>query len=598
MKRTFLFISLLLSVTLLGGCHDEIEQRIKGLKDDVAALEQRANTLNESINNLSSLISALEKNEHITSIRPWSIGNQSGYQIIFTSGTALTLRNGTDGVSPIIGVSYSEANDAYYWTIQMGKDGAVTWMTTSLGQRVRATGTVPQLKIEDGVWWYSFDGSSWVKTGWGATQGQPGTSVFSGVDTSDPYYVKFELTNGTVFTVPTQQAFDELYAQCDALNEALVGYTELVNSIPSSVFVQSVAAFEEGETSGYRLTMEDGHVWTIRNGYDNRDSVLLSAKKYTDGKSYWVFRSRSTEEYQWLRYKGKMICVTVEDITPHIGVVDSLGQLYFTVAIGNDPAEKMRDSLGNAVCANGKIVEDFFTAVDLSNLYQVVLTMSDGTQVALPRTREHVPSVEVSLRTDFVEAETNYTFQILLFLTDTLATAEPLTSFEQYCDSADIKLEAVCIDDGYAGTIRSIFFTSEPVTGGYKYSLTLDVPFTTGSSSQWYTSHKSRIAIFVSWMDKTIMKVAEFRRAIMPTSVSVSPDHITLEAGQSSTPLSVTYLPATTTETTVTWSSSNTAVATVSANGVITAVAPGVCNISARMGRKTAVCECTVIPAP
>ena len=597
MKRTFLFVSLLLSALLLGGCHEEIEQRIKGLKDDVAALEQRANSLNESIYNLSSLIDALEKNEHITSIKPWSLGDWSGYQVIFTSGTTLTLRNGTDGVAPIVGVSYNESAEAYYWTIQMGEKGAVTWMTNSIGQRVRATGTVPQLKIEDGVWWYSFDGTSWTKAGWGATQGQSGSSVFSSVDTSDPYYVTFTLSNGSKFKIPTQKAVDELNEQCNTLNESLAEYTELVNGISSSIFVQSVAAFEEGQTSGYRITMEDGTVWTIRNGYDNRDSVLLSAKKYTDGKSYWVFRSRSTEEYQWLRYKGEMICVSVEDITPHIGIVDSLGQLYFTVALGDKAAEMMRDSLGQAVCATGKIVEDFFTAVDLSDVRQVVLTLTDGSQVALPRTREHIPSVEVSLRNDYVEAETSYTFQILLFMTDTLATAEPIPTFQQYCDSAGIKLEAICIDDGYAGTIRSVFFSSEPVAGGYKYNLTLDVPFTTGSSSQWYTSFKSRIAIFITWMDKSIMKVVEFRRAILPTSVSVTPDHVTVEAGKTQA-LTATWLPASTTETTISWSSSDTAVATVSADGVITAVAPGVCTITARMGRVNASCECTVTAAP
>ena len=598
MKRTFLFVSLLLSTLLLGGCHEELEQRIKSLKDDVAALEQRANAINESIYNLSALIDALEKNEHITSIKPWTLGKWSGYQVIFTSGTALTLRNGTDGVSPIVGVNYNETYGAYYWTIQMGEDGAVTWMTNSIGQRVRATGTVPQLKIEDGVWWYSFEGTSWTKTGWGATQGQSGSSVFSSVDTSDPYYVRFTLSDGTTFRIPTQKAVDELNEQCNNLNKSLEDYTKLINDTPASIFVKSVTAFEEGPASGYRITLEDGQVLTIRNGYDNRDSVLLSARKYTDGKSYWVFRSRSDQDYQWLRYNGEMICVTVEDVTPHIGIVDSLGQLYFTVAVGAGPAEMMRDTEGKAVCATGQIVEDFFTAVDLPNVHQVVLTMADGTIVTLPRTREHIPSIEVSLRNDYVEAETNYTFQILLFVTDTLATAEAIPTFEQYCDSAGIKLEAICVDDGYAGKIRSVFFSSEPVEGGFKYNLTLDVPFTTGSASQWYTSFKSRVAIFVSWMDKSIMKVAEFRRAILPTAITLTPtpDTHSLAVGGTLT-LAATWLPANATETTVSWSSSNTAIATV-ADGVVTAAAEGSCTITARMGRVTATYDITVIPAP
>jgi len=429
MKRTLLIVSLLLSTLLLGGCHEEIERRILALKEDVATIEQRINSINESIQNLSALVDALEKNEHITSIEPWTIGDWSGYQVIFTSGTVLTLRNGTDGVSPIVGVNYYEAYETYYWTIQMGEKGAVTWMTNSTGQRVRATSMVPQLKIEEGIWWYSFDGSSWNKTGWGPTQGESGTSVFSSIDTSDPYYVTFTLSGGTSFKIPTQKAVDELNQQCNTLNKSIESYTKLIRNIPASTFVKSVVEFEEGETSGCRIILEDGQVLTIRNGYDNRDSVLLSAKKYTDGKSYWVYRSRSTEEYQWLRYQGKMICVTYEDITPHIGVTDSLGQLYFTVAVGDGKPEKMRDKDGKAVCATGQLVEDFFSSADFPDARQVVLTLSDGTKITLPRTREHVPSVTMSLRTDYVEAATSYTYQLLLLLTDTLATQAALPDF-------------------------------------------------------------------------------------------------------------------------------------------------------------------------
>ena len=224
MKRIFLTLSLLLAVLLLGGCHKELDERIKQLKNDLYALEEVVSALNESTANLSSLVSALEKNEHITSIREWSLGEWSGYQIIFTSGTVLTLRNGTDGVSPILGVRYNEDNDGYYWTIQMGEDGTPTWMTNSYGQKVRATGQVPQLKIEDGLWWYSFDGNAWIKTNWGSPQGQSGSAVFSSIDTSDPYYVTFTLANGTRFQIPTQRAVDELNEQCNTLNETMKNY--------------------------------------------------------------------------------------------------------------------------------------------------------------------------------------------------------------------------------------------------------------------------------------------------------------------------------------------------------------------------------------
>ena len=595
MKRTLMIVSLLLSTLLLGGCHEEIERRILALKEDVNTIEQRINTINESIQSLSALVEALEKNEHITSIQPWTLGTWSGYQVTFTSGTVLTLRNGTDGVAPIVGVNYHETYENYYWTIQMGESGAVTWMTNSTGQRVRATSIVPQLKIEDGVWWYSFDGASWNKAGWGPAQGQSGTSVFSSIDTSDPYYVTFTLSNGTSFKIPTQKAVDELNEQCNSLNKSIQSYKKIIQDIPASIFVKSVTEFEENGTTGCRITLEDGQVLTIRNGYDNQDSVLLSAKKYTDGKSYWVYRSRSTEEYQWLRYQGKMICVSYEDITPHIGITDSLGMLYFTVAVGDGQPEMMRDKDGKAVCATGQLVEDFFSAADFSDFRQVTLTLSDGTLVTLPRTREHVPSVSLELRSDYVEAATGYLGQILLTLVDTLATQAALPDFDSYCDSADLHLEVLCLDDGYAQDLRVRDFNAKAVTGGFEYTTTLDIPFTTGSEKEWDTRFKSRIAIFVSWLDKTIMKVAEFRRAIMPTAISL-PATATVQVGKIDR-IYPSWTPSNATETSVTWSSSDPSIATVSSTGFITGVATGSCVITAKSRHLSATCTVTVTPA-
>ena len=597
MKRT-LFILSLLATLLLSACHEDIQLRISDLREDISSVEQQLSRLNENIASLSELLTALDKNDHILSIRPFDFELRSGYQIIFLSGNSLFVYNGTDGISPIVGVRYNDDYEDYYWTIQMGETGTPTWMTDTYGQRVRATGSVPQLKIEEGLWWYSFDGSSWNKCPWGSPQGESGTAVFASVDTSDPYYVTFTLANGTRFQLPTQKAFDELSDQCTKLNETMKKYTDIVNNTDSSIFVKSVAEYEEGGETGYKITLETGEVLTIRNGFNNRDSVLLSAKAYTDGKYYWVYRSHSSEEYQWLRYQGKMICVTLEDVTPHIGITDSVGQLYFTIAVAGGAAEMMRDSSGKAVLATGRIVEDFFTDVDLSDAAKVVLTLSDGKQVALPRVRPHSPAISTSLRSDYVEAGTRYSFQILLSMTDTLDIATELPDYESYLAASGVKVEAIAIDDGYAEEIYAVSFSSAQVAGGYRYSMILDVPFNTGSEGSWNTKLKSRIAIFVTWQNKTIMKVIEFRRAIMPSSISLNKPELTLSVGGTEK-LTATLSPSTTTENDVTWSCDNTAVATVDANtGLVTAVTEGTCTITATTrNRLTATCAVTVQPA-
>lgn len=596
MKRFSILFILLISALLAGACHDDIDQRVEQLKQDVQELEARVNTLNENVNTLAGLVSALEKNDHITSIQPWSLMSMTGYLISFSSGTTLRLRNGTNGVSPIVGVRYNEDYGAYYWTIQLGPDGSTVWMTDATGRRVRATNWVPQLKIEDGVWWYSFDGNNWNKTYWGAAQGLPGEAFFSSVDTSDPYYVTFILADGSRFQLPTQEAFDELNQQCSEINSLFMTYVDLIKQTDSSIFVKSVVEFEEDGVTGSRLTFEDGHVLTIRNGFDDRDSVLLSAKAYTDGKYYWVFRNRSDEEYQWLRYNGEMICVTMENITPYIGITDSLGQLYFTVAYGNGPAEMMRDSKGNPVVATGKLVPDFFSGADVSDPSFVVLTLADGTQVKLPRTRLYTPSMTTSVRTSYVEADKKYTYQLLLFVKDTLQQKAPCADFEEYQRVSGTHIDAIAVDDGYVNDIVLVSMYADTThtakRGIVAYDFIFDVQFTTGPLSQWNTTYPSRYAIFLTWGDKSIMKVVEFTRAILAKAVTLSADKLDLTVGQT-TKLTATVTPSNTTET-VSWKTSDAKIATVSDKGEVKALAPGTCTITATAGRYSATCAVTV----
>ena len=84
------------------------------------------------------------------------------------------------------------------------------------------------------------------------------------------------------------------------------------------------------------------------------------------------------------------------------------------------------------------------------------------------------------------------------------------------------------------------------------------------------------------------------------TSVSLNKNTTTLCVGVNET-LTATVLPANATNPAVTWSSSNTAIATVNASGQITAVAAGTATItvaSAADGTKTATCVVTVNAVP
>jgi pectate lyase len=80
------------------------------------------------------------------------------------------------------------------------------------------------------------------------------------------------------------------------------------------------------------------------------------------------------------------------------------------------------------------------------------------------------------------------------------------------------------------------------------------------------------------------------------TGVTVSPTSSTITSANGTVQLAATVAPSNATNTTVIWSSSNTAVATVSATGLVTGIANGSATITVKTndGAKTATCAITV----
>ena len=94
--------------------------------------------------------------------------------------------------------------------------------------------------------------------------------------------------------------------------------------------------------------------------------------------------------------------------------------------------------------------------------------------------------------------------------------------------------------------------------------------------------------------DKTATCTVTVSKKVIPiTSVTLNKTSITLTE-QETFQLSASVSPDNATDKTVTWSSSNTSVATVSNNGLVTAVKEGSTTITAKAGDKTATCTVTV----
>ena len=81
------------------------------------------------------------------------------------------------------------------------------------------------------------------------------------------------------------------------------------------------------------------------------------------------------------------------------------------------------------------------------------------------------------------------------------------------------------------------------------------------------------------------------------TSVTLSRSSMALQVGETET-LTATVAPDNATDKTITWSSSDTAIATVDASGKVTAVAVGTVTVTAKAGNMSAACAVTVNPIP
>lgn len=178
MKRIAWMLPLLVTITLSFSCG-----KLQELEDRVAKLETLCARMNSNIQAMQTIVTALQRNERIESVS--ALPNDSGYAINFTSGSVMVYPD--ENSTSVISVK-EDADGLWYWTIN-GE-----WLYVN-GEKALVSNEkeviVPKLKIEEDLWYISFDdGKSWQKTG---TDG-----LCSGISSvsQDGSYVCFKLNNG------------------------------------------------------------------------------------------------------------------------------------------------------------------------------------------------------------------------------------------------------------------------------------------------------------------------------------------------------------------------------------------------------------------
>ena len=262
MKKISLLL-LTLTICFFTACHKDIWAELDELDQRVTKLEELCKEMNTNITSLQTIVDVLQSNDFITGVvEIKKDGEVIGYTITFGKHDPITIYHGQDGKdgadgkdgqdgqngsanAPVIGVA-QDTDGVYYWTLNgewllddngnklpvSGKDGQ-NGTNGSNGQDGTdgKDGVTPQLKIEEGYWFISYNnGATWTQLGKATGEdgkdgadgedgkdgqngadgkdGQDGDSMFQSV-TQDENYVYFTLADGTVIKIAKGSASND-----------------------------------------------------------------------------------------------------------------------------------------------------------------------------------------------------------------------------------------------------------------------------------------------------------------------------------------------------------------------------------------------------
>lgn len=240
-----------------------IWDKLNDHENRISVLEEMCRKMNTNIESLQTIVEALQKNEFVTSIVPITEGNtEVGYTISFSSGKNITIYHGKDGYTPVFGVK-QDIDGAYYWTL----DGA--WLLDDAGNKIPTTskdgqnGITPQLKIQEGKWYSSYDnGTNWVEVGQAT-----GDAFFQSVtETND--YVLVVMADGTEIKIPKYSpvaatlTFDNLTGFTATFSGQVIRHSlDLKVTVYYSTTENLTVYRHKGKTS---VTEFDGDTFTLR----------------------------------------------------------------------------------------------------------------------------------------------------------------------------------------------------------------------------------------------------------------------------------------------------------------------------------------------
>lgn len=346
MKR---ILYLLFAVSTLWSCNSDYDDsaltgRVDDLENRVAKLEELCKQMNTNISSLQTLVDALQNKDYITSVVPITKdGETIGYTISFTQSAPITIYNGQDGKdgqdgkpgedgkdgsTPVIGVK-QDADGIYYWTLNGD------WLTDDSGNKIKAEGrdgqdgedgkpgqdgndgqdgkpgedgedgqdgkpgedgkdgVTPQLKIEDGYWYISYnDGASWTQlgkaTGDKGEQGEPGQAggIFKDVEETDDSVI-FTLNDDSTITIPKATPSEKL--------DITFSNTESINVLPGKTYEIEYTIIGADETTRIEVVAQDLYKASVSpTDYRSGKIIVTTPSADLEASRILVFVSKGT----------------------------------------------------------------------------------------------------------------------------------------------------------------------------------------------------------------------------------------------------------------------------------------------------------------
>ena len=398
MKRLALCFTLALAALTASSCLDTIQNDLDTLDRRITAMEEKCEKFNSQIEAMHQLLANLEEYDFITKIETLREGTKTvGYRIYFTHSNPITLMNGTDAETPVMGVAQGE-DGVYYWTVLYPGESEPQFVLNNFGERIPASAASPELKIEDGYWFITYDGGkNWQNLG--KATADDGTTFFSSVEPHEDY-ILFKLVNGSEIKVPTWSSYEKLVQACNAANKNLESFNELAQALLKKVYASDIQPIvENGSTIGYRLFLSDGTSYAFYNGTATNAPVIGSArdpKNPSDESFYWTIQYSGESTYSWLLdEKGQKIRADAshgQTVRLTVLPYGSEGKYYWAVAYG-DGAPQFLLYNGEKVEASAQIPDGVITTVVKMEDNRVFVMISDKQYVYVPLT----PAIDVTL---------------------------------------------------------------------------------------------------------------------------------------------------------------------------------------------------------